>query len=48
MRIAFTVLAIVWLSGCGELSYPRDPNRTLETVLATNRMRVVAVEHPHG
>lgn len=40
------ILAAFVLSGCGEFSYPRDPDHTLQTVLATNRMRVVAVEHP--
>lgn len=34
------------LGGCKGTDYPRDPDNTLETVLATGEMTVAAVAHP--
>lgn len=38
-------LGIMGLSACEDFDYPRDPNNTLERVLATGCMRVAAVDH---
>lgn len=49
VKWAARLLAAAWvllaLAACDQFRYPRDPNDTLERVLATNRMRVVAVDH---
>lgn len=42
--LVVTLLAVCGLSAC-DFTYPRDPNETLERVLAAGAMRVVAVDH---
>ena len=38
-------LAAPGLTACGDYRYPRDPDGTLDRVLAEGRMRVAAVDH---
>lgn len=44
-RLAVAGIVLLVLSACDEFPYPRDPEGTLERVLATQRMRAVAVDH---
>ena len=44
-RAAALLLAVSTLPACDDFRYPRDPNDTLERVLATRRVRVAAVDH---
>ncbi len=37
---------LVILAGCDDLRFPRDPEGTLEAVMATRTMTVAAVNHP--
>jgi polar amino acid transport system substrate-binding protein len=39
-------LCLLGVSACNDFQYPRDPNSTLDRVLAAKRMRVAAVDHP--
>jgi polar amino acid transport system substrate-binding protein len=43
---ALLLLSVGLLDGCDEWDFPRDPDRTLQTVLATREMTVAAVDHP--
>lgn len=44
-RSATAGLIMLGLTGCDDFRYPRDPNNTLDRVLATKRIRVAAVDH---
>lgn len=37
--------ALLLLAACDDFRYPQDPDGTLDRVLATDRMRVVAIDH---
>jgi polar amino acid transport system substrate-binding protein len=45
MRLAVLLLLGATL-GCDDARFPRDPNGTLDSVLATDQMVVAAVDHP--
>ena len=45
-RVVAALFCVLPLAACDDLRFPRDPNRTLETVLATGEMTVAAVDHP--
>jgi polar amino acid transport system substrate-binding protein len=45
LRLAAIGICLAALSGCDDVRFPRDPNGTLEGVLATGRMRVAAADH---
>lgn len=42
---ALLVLLLLGLPACDDLDYPKDPDGTLERVIAGGRMRVAAVDH---
>ena len=46
-QLTRTLLALLLfaLAACDELRFPADPNNTLDTVLATKKMTVAAVDH---
>lgn len=44
-RLLAAGLGALGLAGCDDFRYPRDPNDTLDRVLATDRVRVAAVDH---
>ena len=44
-RLISALSCLAWLAGCDDLQFPRDPNDTLETVLASEQMTVAAVDH---
>jgi polar amino acid transport system substrate-binding protein len=43
---ALAAVLLVILAGCDDLRFPRDPEGTLEAVLATGKITVAAVDHP--
>ncbi|HEV7368206.1 substrate-binding periplasmic protein [Arenibaculum sp.] len=45
IRLSASILGMMALAACDDFRFPRDPNGTLERVLAADRMRVVAVDH---